>query len=78
MIQEFLKEYVRKIVSKPECVKIAQRTEGNICNITIFAHEGDVGRIVGKNGKMISAIKTLISACKAKDGVGYKIVVEAI
>jgi predicted RNA-binding protein YlqC (UPF0109 family) len=45
----------------------------NYSEITIYANKADAGKIIGKEGKMIGAIKTVISGCKAKDGVSYKV-----
>lgn len=80
MIDKFIKTYAKKICSKPDCIEVKEdiNKEENVCNIVIYADNADVGRLIGKNGKMISSIKTLISACKAKDGMSYKIVVEAL
>lgn len=80
MVGEFIQIYVKKIALKPEYVRVYQsiNKEENIYDITIYASDKDVGRIIGKNGKMISSIKTLVSGCKAKDGMSYKIIVEAI
>lgn len=80
MVDKFLKTYIQKIVSKPDDVDVIQNIshDGNLYNITIRVNEADIGRIIGKNGKMISSIKVFISACKAKDKIGYKIAVESI
>ena len=53
--------------------------EGNeVTEIVLFANRADIGKLIGKEGKMIGAIKTVISGCKAKDGVSYRINVEAV
>ncbi|EJB47643.1 KH domain RNA binding protein [Helicobacter pylori Hp H-16] len=36
-----------------------------------------MGHVIGKEGKMVSAIKAFVSGVKAKDGFSYKIVVFA-
>ena len=46
--------------------------------ITIYAHSEDVGKLIGKEGKMINAIKTVISGCKAKGGNNYRVNVKAV
>jgi len=66
------------IANYPEDVQV-EATEGNeMIEIVLHANQADVGKLIGKEGKMIGAIKTLISGCKAKDGKSYRINVEAI
>lgn len=78
MVKDFILFYVRKVVDYPEFVEVLTNTNEGVCNIKIRAKKQDVGRLIGKNGKMISAIKTVVSACKAKDGLSYKVVIEEI
>ena len=51
--------------------------ENGVKQIIIYTHQEDVGKLIGKEGKMIGSIKTLISGCKAKDSLSYRINVEA-
>lgn len=80
MIKDFIQFYVQKIALNPERIRVEEVVDSThkMRNITIYADNADVGRLIGKQGKMISSIKTLVSACKAKDGMSCKIVVEAI
>ncbi|PAF41173.1 KH domain-containing protein [Helicobacter sp. 11S03491-1] len=79
MIEQFLQDYVKKIVQQPEKVSVSMETsqEDGYRNIIIYTSPIDIGRIIGKDGKMISALKTFVSGAKAKDGFTYKIVVQA-
>lgn len=79
MVADFIAAYAKKIALHPEQIEVSESIDGAkmVRNIVIYANSADVGRLIGKNGKMISSIKTLISACKAKDGLTCKIVVKA-
>ena len=46
--------------------------------IADFADKIDTGKLIGKDGKMINAIKTVIIGCKAKDNTSYRVTVKAI
>jgi len=77
MIENFIVEYAKLLASEPENIRVVREDKGEeFSEITIFASRIDVGKLIGKDGKMISAIKTLISGCKAKDGKSYKVVVK--
>lgn len=77
MIEKFVEKYAKLIASKPEDIEVERRdiNEG-YSEITIFSNRADAGKIIGKDGKMVGAIKTLISGCKAKDKISYKVDVQ--
>lgn len=78
MITNFIENYAKLIVSIPEDVEISQeRVDENFILITLSVNSLDIGKIIGKNGNMINALKTIANGCKAKDGVSYKIQVIA-
>jgi predicted RNA-binding protein YlqC (UPF0109 family) len=57
---------------------VQTKESDEVTEIVLYANQADVGKLIGKEGKMIGAIKTVISGCKAKDGVSYRINVEPI
>ena len=74
MIDQFLEQYAKLIVNYPDDISSEIKTISEDFNeITIFANEADVGKLIGKNGNMINALKTLANGCKAKNGVSYKL-----
>ncbi len=78
MITNFIENYAKLIVSKPEEVSIFTNSiDETFTEITIKADAVDIGKLIGKNGNMINALKTMANGCKAKDGVSYKIQVIA-
>jgi len=78
MISEFVANFAKLIASKPEDVRVKVKEGDEVTEILLFANQADIGKLIGKEGKMIGAIKTVISGCKAKDGVSYRINVEAV
>ncbi|AJC86444.1 KH domain-containing protein [Campylobacter sp. RM16704] len=79
MVENFLREYAKLIVDFPEKVDIKrQNLENNFAEITIYVDSSDTGKLIGKNGKLINAIKTVIMAYKVKDVTSYRITVKAI
>ncbi|XPV69250.1 MAG: KH domain-containing protein [Halarcobacter sp.] len=78
MITNFIESYAKLIVSKPQEVSISTKSiDDTFTEITIKANSADIGKLIGKNGNMINALKTMANGCKAKDGVSYKIQVLA-
>ncbi|HHH19196.1 MAG TPA: KH domain-containing protein [Campylobacterales bacterium] len=78
MVTEFVAEYAKLLVSHPEDIFVEIKPlEENYDEITITANPDDVGKLIGKEGRMINSIKTVISGCKAKGGSNYRVNVEA-
>ncbi len=79
MVQDFILSYAKLIVQYPEILKIEEESITEEYNeILLYAHKDDVGKLIGKEGRMINAIKTVISGCKAKGGKNYRVNVRAI
>ena len=79
MVRDFLQTYATLLVNHPDdiSIEIEEMDEG-FDEITIFANSEDVGKLIGKEGRMINAIKTVISGCKAKGGKNYRVNVKAV
>lgn len=78
MIDKFLEEFAKLLVDNPSGVRIEQsNVDSTFCDIIIYADKVDTGKLIGKDGKMINSLKTLISGCKAKNGISYRITVKA-
>jgi predicted RNA-binding protein YlqC (UPF0109 family) len=78
MIADFVAGFARLIASYPDDIRVEVQEGDEITEIVLYANQADIGKLIGKSGKMIGAIKTVISGCKAKDGVSYRINVEPV
>ncbi len=78
MVEDFVAGFARLIAAHPEDVSVVAHEGDEVTEITLYANQADVGKLIGKEGKMIGAIKTVISGCKAKDGKSYRINVEPV
>ena len=55
---------IKKIVSDPENVSVKEfeTDEENTIQIEVLISEEDKGRVIGKNGKTINSIRTIVQA----------------
>ena len=67
-MKELLTEMVKAMVDKPDEVDI-NLTESENTNIyELRLGDGDVGKVIGKKGKNVMALRTILSAATAKAG----------
>lgn len=65
---EFSELIVKKLVKEPDLVKVQEFQSDNETVIEIVVSEEDMGRVIGKKGKIATSIKTLIQAKAYNDG----------
>jgi len=79
MVVDFITGYTKLIVTNPDDISVESKVlNDNFVEITINANEVDIGKLIGKHGNMINAMKTMVNGCKAKDGISYKLQVHSI
>ena len=65
---EFSEMIVKKLVKEPDLVKVQEFDSEDETAIEIVVSEADMGRVIGKRGKIANSIKTLIQAKAYNDG----------
>ena len=60
---EYTEFLVKSLVKEPDLVKVQSfSSDDEAIILEIIVHSDDMATVIGRNGKMISAIKTLIQA----------------
>ncbi len=67
MIKELVEYVVKQIVSNPQDVSIIVDTTNDKHTMEIVVHEQDRGKIIGRDGQTIKAIRMLVNAVVADD-----------
>lgn len=65
-MKKSLEYIVGQIVDNPEEVVINEQEDQGIINFTITVAASDMGRIIGKNGKVIRAIRNVVKISAIK------------
>jgi predicted RNA-binding protein YlqC (UPF0109 family) len=69
-----LEHAVRAVVSQPDAVAIDEsRTRSGGVALDVNVAPGDMGRVIGKRGRVAHAIRTVVRAAAAKDGVSVEV-----
>jgi uncharacterized protein len=63
-------DYVtRSIASEPESVVLETDDSGRTVRFRIHVAQGDMGRMIGRRGRVAQAIRTVVRVAGARDGV---------
>ena len=75
-LEDFVAYVVRSLVDNPEAVQISTLEKERLSIIQIRCEKRDIGKIVGKNGKTIAAIRLLVSGAGGR--IGMRMTVEVL
>lgn len=62
MLKNLVEYVVKGLVENPQSVKVAVEVAGDVSIVTIAVGESEKGRLIGKDGKTINAIRMLVNA----------------
>ena len=72
---ELVEYLVGKLVPEGD-YSVELRENGDEADIVIIAAKKDIGKIIGKQGKIARAIRILVKAASAKSSTRYNVVIE--
>jgi predicted RNA-binding protein YlqC (UPF0109 family) len=76
---ELVKYLVTALVDNPDQVKLTESTdETNTTIISLQVAPQDMGRVIGKNGKIISAIRELAKVKAIKQGKKVRLILQEV
>ncbi len=66
-MKDFIEYVVRALVDHPDEVQVSELGGERTVIFELRCNRDDIGKVIGKNGKTISAIRTLLTSAAAKD-----------
>ena len=67
-MQQFIESVVKLLVDKPDEVNVEAVESDQTIIYELTVGDGDYGKVIGKRGRNISAIRTILFAINAKEG----------
>ena len=67
-VRQFLEFIIRQLVEFPDEVMLSEIPNGRMIVFRLQLRQTDVGRIIGRNGQTIRAIRALLSSAAARHG----------
>lgn len=68
-MEDFLNFVVKRLVDRPDAVSVAPVDNGKQTVYELRMHPTDMGKVIGRHGATINAIRTLMQAGSAKKGI---------
>lgn len=72
-MKELIEYIVKSIVSVPEDVKVTEETNDNLVVVRLEVAADDKGRIIGRQGRVAEAMRTLLRVVATKQGIRVRL-----
>ncbi|HYN63032.1 MAG TPA: KH domain-containing protein [Candidatus Limnocylindrales bacterium] len=67
-MKEFLEYIARSLVDKPDAVQVEVEEEEDEVSLVLTVDQEDMGRVIGRDGRIANAIRSLLRVMGARDG----------
>lgn len=66
-LRDLVLQITKALVDHPEDVQVAHSERNNHSLLEITVNPEDVGKIIGKQGRIIKALRTVVKSCAVRD-----------
>jgi predicted RNA-binding protein YlqC (UPF0109 family) len=67
-VESFLEYVIRQLVEAPEEVLVSKVEQGRKVIFKVEMRKADVGKVIGRNGHTITAMRNLLNAAASRSG----------
>ena len=67
-LENLLLFLARSLVDEPEEVEVEGRETDSRVDLTLRVAHGDMGKVIGRGGRIVKAIRTVMKAASVKEG----------
>jgi len=67
-MKELVEYIVKSLVDHPEDVRVTEVDGERTVIFELRCHREDLGKVIGKSGKTVGAVRTLLSTVAAREG----------
>jgi hypothetical protein len=68
-MKELIEYIARSLVDHPEAVKVDEFRRGDRVSLELSVAKDDMGRVIGRNGRVANAIRTLLRVSSEREGL---------
>jgi len=68
-MRELVEFLLRSLVDDPDAVRVEEKPRGGAITLEVRVAPADMGKVIGKQGRTVNAIRTVVKAAAVKKGV---------
>ncbi|MDD2445466.1 MAG: KH domain-containing protein [Clostridia bacterium] len=72
-MEELVLYIAKHLVNSPEQVEVKSEENNNIITISVKVNSNDLGKIIGRGGRIVNSVRTIVKSISNKTGKKYLI-----
>ncbi len=76
-MKELLEYIARSLVDDPDAVSVEVEERGDEVELTLVVSEADMGRVIGRDGRIANAIRSLLRVMGSRQGIHVELEIVA-
>lgn len=72
-MKEALENLIRPLVGNADAVEVIEKQNGNTTVLEVHVEQSDIGRLIGREGRTVKAIRSILYAVSQKQGKRYQL-----
>ena len=74
---ELIKYIVSRFAEKQDEIEYIVKEDGDVVSVTVVLEESDMGKVIGRQGKLAKALRTIVRSASQKENKKYNIEIKA-
>lgn len=72
-MKQAVERIIKALVGNPEAVQVLETGDGKTIRLEVTVGEGDIGRVIGREGRTVKAIRSLLFHAGQKQGKRFQV-----
>jgi predicted RNA-binding protein YlqC (UPF0109 family) len=72
-MKEAVERIIRSLAGEPDAVEVDEFVDGKNVRVEVRVADGDMGRVIGREGRTVKAIRSILFAAGHKHGRRYNL-----
>ncbi|MCI6156709.1 MAG: KH domain-containing protein [Peptoniphilaceae bacterium] len=77
-MKDLLLSMAQSLVDHPDSIELIEDVEGGLVHLSLRVHSDDMGKVIGKQGRIANSLRQVLKACAIKENVKVNLDIESI
>lgn len=76
-MKELVEVIAKALVEHPDDIAVRERTEGKVIKVDLYVSPADMGKVIGRQGRIAKAIRAVVKAAATREDVAVDVNIDS-